>query len=224
MITYSFVYFNHRICNRQFQELLRSVPEEIKIKTLSYRRWQNQHACLLGKLLLKELLVYFGYGEECLNHLYENQYGKPVIDDKIDFNISHSGNVVVCAISNHCKIGIDVEKKRDFNMDSPELFLRKDEIKALKKSLFTSDFYNLWTQKESLVKAKGVGLDFDIRKIYIENGKGFLNNNQQGEVWYFVPIAIHEDYIATLCCEKAGLVMKFKTSLFVNEKRNYLLC
>jgi 4'-phosphopantetheinyl transferase len=86
------------------------------------------------------------------------KYGKPYIKrPQLHFNISHSGDYLIIAISNKYQLGIDIEKcnydivpneltKLVFDF-SEQLFIKNDINK----------FYQLWTKKESLIKAYGIG-------------------------------------------------------------------
>ncbi|MDQ1141184.1 4'-phosphopantetheinyl transferase family protein [Pedobacter agri] len=81
----------------------------------------------------------------------------------INFNISHSGNYVVIAISNQ-SIGIDVEKiKSDF--DHAELAKVCFTINERKQISDLQDFYTFWTRKEAILKASGEGLIDDLLEI-----------------------------------------------------------
>lgn len=86
-----------------------------------------------------------------------NRYGKPLING-IDFNISHSGNYVVLVIGNS-EIGIDIEYKKERNIELIEKFFTEQEqqfIKSANDPLLA--FYQVWTLKEAYLKAVGKGL------------------------------------------------------------------
>ncbi|MBM3435353.1 MAG: 4'-phosphopantetheinyl transferase superfamily protein [Bacteroidetes bacterium] len=87
--------------------------------------------------------------------------GKPYLrKDKVHFNLSHSGEWVVFAISNR-ETGIDIEKIRPVNYRIAERFFSDHENEILsqldgKKKL--EYFFDLWTLKESYLKKIGTGL------------------------------------------------------------------
>ena len=85
--------------------------------------------------------------------LAENK--KPYIND-ISFNISHSGDYVVLAISKKA-IGIDVEIiKNHFDYDPlAEVCFTQNERKLITN---LENFYTFWTRKEAILKATGEGL------------------------------------------------------------------
>ncbi len=99
-----------------------------------------------------------------------NKHGKPMLADsgnEIHFNVSHSGNLGMIAISNISKIGIDVEQfrnemiteniaKRFFSKLEVEEFLKLAEDEKLQ------GFFNCWTRKEAFIKAVGLGLSLPL--------------------------------------------------------------
>jgi len=104
-----------------------------------------------SKMLLSKLMninpadVYFEF----------NEYKKPYINN-IHFNISHSADYVVIALSTNT-IGIDIEFI-DPKLNYQELIYQcfsKEEIKVIKD---IDSFYLFWTRKEALLKATGEGL------------------------------------------------------------------
>ncbi len=103
--------------------------------------------------------------------------------DDIFFNISHSGNLVVLALSD-LEVGVDVEKVRNFKESLINYVFSEQEI-ALAKDLsevlgFTEDqaFTRLWTAKESIMKYSGMGIALEPKKITLsrresDDGKSF---------------------------------------------------
>lgn len=95
-----------------------------------------------------------------------NAYGKPSLDDcqiNLQFNLSHSGDYIACAVTLDSPIGIDVETKQ-----------RKNNVMSIADHYFTgteladilaqtgenrhSKFFEYWTLKEAYIKARGLGL------------------------------------------------------------------
>ena len=102
----------------------------------------------------------------------KNEFGKPyLINEDISFNISHSGDAVICGvIRGKTDIGVDVEYIRKYN---PAVFNRyfseKEQKWAEKKfgNLKNVDeiYTRLWTLKESYVKMTGTGIEDNFSKI-----------------------------------------------------------
>lgn len=85
--------------------------------------------------------------------------GKPMIEgeNKVYFNLSHSGNYVAAAFAGQ-EIGIDVERLRSGKQKVAEHFFSEEEKKFLRENWEDSFFTKIWTRKESYIKADGRGM------------------------------------------------------------------
>jgi 4'-phosphopantetheinyl transferase len=85
--------------------------------------------------------------------------GKPYLTDypQVHFNLSHSGNRVMCAVSAHA-CGCDVEqishKKKQIDMVIRCLAESEQRLAAVS----AVHFYRIWTLKESILKLSGEGI------------------------------------------------------------------
>lgn len=85
--------------------------------------------------------------------------GKPFVSGgEICFNLSHSDNYALCAVSDS-QVGCDIERIRQYKNKVAERFFTRKEFCLLEGSkrqdiLFT----RLWTMKESILKCLGAGL------------------------------------------------------------------
>ena len=101
----------------------------------------------------------------------ESEHGKPfaVVNGRqvsISFNVTHSGRHGLLAFGSPGRIGVDVEERRSYrhiDLLSESVFgpNERREIKSLRGEQKIEFFFNLWTVKESLVKALGVGMSLD---------------------------------------------------------------
>ena len=90
------------------------------------------------------------------------EHGKPYAKNiKIEFNISHSGNMVVCAIDDK-PIGIDIEQIRPIDLKLANRFCTEQELKYLfldnDNNEILTRFFKLWTAKEAYGKCIGKGI------------------------------------------------------------------
>jgi 4'-phosphopantetheinyl transferase len=175
MITVLYTSFDEPLSEERWHYYISQVPPGIRNKIFCYHRWQDRHACLFGKMLLSEGLKLYGYNPESLNHLSYTAFGRPYINNSnIDFNISHSGQYVVCAITEQGKIGIDVEKIKQIDLSGFERYMTPKEWEEIHQSETPYHaFYSYWTKKESVLKAYGYGLSVPLDKIVIDNLRAF---------------------------------------------------
>lgn len=94
-----------------------------------------------------------------------NQHNKPMLANAhastLQFNLSHSDDAVVIAITNGIAVGVDIEKMQtDAKLAVAERFFNPAEVAALIALTPTEQaimFYRLWAKKEAVVKADGQG-------------------------------------------------------------------
>lgn len=111
------------------------------------------------------------WGIEELPEVIRQPGGKPVFahGDKRHFNLSHSGEFVLCALSDR-PVGADIEMIRPRKDGLIHYALDEEEQHRFQE--LGGDwpaFYTLWTQKESIVKYTGEGLK-GFRHIHVPEG------------------------------------------------------
>lgn len=91
-----------------------------------------------------------------------SEHGKPFLAETahaLDFNLSHSGDWLACAVTAGSPIGVDIEqcKPRHNAMTLARRFFCAEEVAALENcgGKQGDRFYDLWTLKEAAVKARG---------------------------------------------------------------------
>src|SRR5579871_4979576 len=98
----------------QFQTLLDKLPANLIQKVMKFKRWEDAHASLLGKHLLRLAMNRAGYESE-LDQLKYSPFQRPFFDQLPDFNLSHSGYRVACILNPYGKVGIDLEQIREIS-------------------------------------------------------------------------------------------------------------
>jgi len=100
--------------------------------------------------------------------------GKPIVRNlrHLNFNASHTDGMMMCAITESCEIGVDIERFRDIS-DMQELATRffsyeeARELLLLPQNQRRSAFYRCWTGKEAYIKAVGVGLSASLHSFCV---------------------------------------------------------
>ncbi len=97
-----------------------------------------------------------------------NQYGKPaLINSALEFNLSHSGDFALIAVTQGRKIGVDVERIRQgisSHVIAQQYFSKAEvaELQSLPIEQRGSAFFTCWTRKEAYIKAQGLGLSLPL--------------------------------------------------------------
>jgi phosphopantetheine--protein transferase-like protein len=95
-----------------------------------------------------------------------NEHGKPGLlggEHGLDFNLSHSGDWLACAVTAGIPIGVDIEfcDPKRVSMKVARRFFRAEEVADLESCDDTrrgNHFFDIWTLKEAGVKARGEAL------------------------------------------------------------------
>lgn len=171
------------------------IPDQERQKIESLYRLKDKQASLLGKLLLFQSLNEFEGVEKNLSAFTYSANGKPLLNGAgVSFNISHSGDYVVCAVANEQQIGIDIEKIVEIDPDKLSCALSPSELAYVKKSQRKNfEFFKIWTAKEAILKAKGLGIQRDMTGFEILH-KGVWLYRQ--ELFFLTEIEIDPTY----CC------------------------
>jgi 4'-phosphopantetheinyl transferase len=109
-----------------------------------------------------------------------NAFGKPFLVEalnagRLQFNVSHSGDIVLVAVTAGRQIGVDVERIRDDVEidDITERFFSSREqadLAALPLHERRDAFFRCWSRKEALIKARGEGLSLPLHRFDVSVG------------------------------------------------------
>ena len=166
---------------------------------------------LLGKFFLRQVLSRYLPVAPLDWNFSENKHGKPELTGEIEstgtagpiaFNLSHSHNFFVVAISAADAVGVDIEyaaRSRRI-MELARRHFSSDENQALQA--LTGDqqlarFYHIWTLKEAYVKARGLGLTLPLQDFSLHfESEGTLEFSQRqpteipAENWQFWSVGL----------------------------------
>lgn len=97
------------------------------------------------------------------------EFGKPKLAGMtgVGFNLSHTGDIALAAITAGDEVGVDIEAHRPCEQAEAiaERHFSPAEAAAYRKSSAsdqTERFFNLWTAKEAVIKLLGSGLRFPL--------------------------------------------------------------
>lgn len=134
-------------------EVLMELMPKRYARSRKYLRREDRLRCLGAGYLMHRVL---GIAESELQY---GEYGKPCAPGKLEFNISHGGNWAVLAADDH-PMGVDIEPMNAANLDVAQRVFTVDELRWMQINP-TLRFHILWTIKESIMKATGLGMQLD---------------------------------------------------------------
>lgn len=185
-----------------FGELYQTVSPNRQRKIDAFLFEKDKQLCLAAELILKKALSHAGIDHYTVKR---GALGKPYLEkERICFNLSHSEEMVMCAISSK-EVGCDVEKVTDIDLEIAKRFFYTTEYEAIKAAQSEAErrnmFFRLWTLKESFMKATGLGmkLPLDSFRIGIEGGKLTVCQNVNQEKYFFKEYDFNNGYKYAVC-------------------------
>lgn len=151
-----------------FQDALDTIEATRKEKVASFKQTDDKLRCVGAGLLINHIRE--RYGVTC--DILVDRYGKPYFEDnKIYFNISHSGNFVVAAVSNE-SIGIDIQRTRADKHRIAEKNFLPEECDFINEAADEAGrmerFCQVWTVKEAYLKKIGIGLRKPLKSFKVD--------------------------------------------------------
>lgn len=201
-----------------FQQLAQVISPDERKRAKSFYFEQDRRWFIMRCGLLRMILGRYLCTEPSRPRFRYNPYGKPSITEApngstLRFNGSHSHGLVLYAITQDRKLGVDVEYVHPL----PEVkqiarhFFSAREVASLCKlprDKKLQGFFNCWTRKEAYIKATGYGLARDLNQFSVSLAPAgpvrLLNVNwDPNEIsrWSLVELTPAPGYVGALCVE-----------------------
>jgi 4'-phosphopantetheinyl transferase len=189
----------------RLDQLQQHLSEAERQRAARFHFERHRSAFIAARGILREILgETLGVDPAAIRFQY-NTYGKPSVDGPaVHFNVSHSGELALYAISKTREVGVDIERVNPaFAHDRiPERFFSPCEVAAL-RALPEGDqidaFFRCWTRKEAYVKARGAGLSLDLKSFAVTVARGAPARFLRGvEGWSIESIDPAPGYVAAL--------------------------
>ncbi|WP_228853301.1 4'-phosphopantetheinyl transferase family protein [Aegicerativicinus sediminis] len=189
-------------------ELIRMKRLRFKKDKLNFIKSRGFLRLILGQhLQLDPKCILFSYEENGKPVLAEINYGN------LHFNLSHSRNKILLAISDCNNIGVDIEYVNPAidSLSIANKFFSEVEARTLESTHGNerlNKFFQFWTRKEALVKGLGDGLGFPFQEIDVSKLKGtdwdtLTNLTSIGRLkqWYSIDVPFGKSYKASLAVD-----------------------
>lgn len=181
-------------------------PDEVS-RAERYRFDLHRYHYIASRGMLRQLLAaYLNCDAKRIQFLY-NEHGKPYIANiDLQFNVSHSHDMAVYALTSQLQVGVDIEKientfkdgvaKRYFSAAEYRYLQAVPEDERIKK------FYWIWSRKEAFIKALGMGLHYPLSSFSVVESNPMMLKLQDNTSWYLESFEAHADYQAAFVTEK----------------------
>lgn len=152
-------------CSSTLVKYRNLLNQEEKEKVDRYKFKKHQHDALITRAFARDTLEkYLPISAEniCFS---KGEHGKPDLlpSQALTFNLSHTEELIICAISKNVELGIDcehIDRNNDILNIADRYFSPSEveELFSLPEEKQRSRFFDYWTLKESYIKACGQGL------------------------------------------------------------------
>ncbi len=172
---------------------------------------------LISRVLVKTVLAdKLGISPHQVNiQLHPN--GKPFVQSSkaVYFNLTHSADVIILAVTEEGEIGVDIEQvDREFEWMRVDSVLAPIEIEWIKQNELIDPFnvyqrfFQIWTLKESYIKCTGEGMSRHLKKLnfhVLAEHIEFLDSTrdiQKTEEYYFQSYVYDHNFIFSICLQQ----------------------
>lgn len=151
---------------KQIDQLKPFVSPEKRAAAGRFRFLIDARRTLLGDVLIRQI-IHDMYAIPIDQVVFETEgNGKPVVRQipSFHFNLSHSGDWVVCAVDD-APVGIDIEEMKPIDLAIAKRFFSTEEYTDLLSQPAEQQeayFFHLWSMKEAFIKLTGKGISYGL--------------------------------------------------------------
>jgi 4'-phosphopantetheinyl transferase len=202
-----------------------SLSDEERKRAGEFRFERDALRYLIAHGALRAILAeYAGVGARHLEFSV-SPAGKPslaVPGAGIHFNLTHSGDLALLAVSRGGDVGVDVEKivaGEDLPLIARRCFCRAElaHLEAAPPALYAEEFYTLWTRKEAYVKGKGDGLSAELTGIDVS-----ASPSRPGGDWLVRDVDVPPEYRGAIATRSPGDESRMTTIHYHNRERHVI--
>ena len=210
----------------QVSDLRRTLSDDECERARRFRFRKDRHRFIAAHGILRNILGRYLRSRRERIRFTLGSYGKPELESKVNspavcFNMTHSYEIALFAVTYNRNIGVDVELvRRGFQVDeiagrffSP---LEVASLRACPRSLREEQFFSCWTRKEAFLKATGKGLTVELDQFDVSVGPGLptalLNTRwdpQESSRWSLRELSVGDGYVGALAVEGNGWRLRF---------------
>jgi 4'-phosphopantetheinyl transferase len=196
----------------KFREIL-SVDEIERADRFKFDQHRNRF--IVGRGILRSLLAqYLNLEPQQLEFTY-GSYGKPSLEQAsyLQFNLAHSHDHALYAMTYDRAIGIDIEQIREIK-DLEALtrrFFSPSECRSICQTELESQakkFFRYWTCKEAFLKATGEGLSqlqhLEIAIDQVANLEKIPSQTESIQNWCLKEIPLDNDFLGAIVVNSAS--------------------
>ncbi len=136
--------------------------------------------------------------------------------DDLVFNLTNTRGLVACAVAGHGELGVDAERiehRGDLDAVARRFFAPQEASTAHD----LDRFFEIWTLKESYLKARGVGLSVPLDQFWFDLGAaprihfgGAIGDSPHR--WRFASIRLSPEHIVAVASDTGGAPLRVRAA------------
>ncbi|MGQ8872605.1 4'-phosphopantetheinyl transferase family protein [Paenibacillus sp. TSA_86.1] len=197
--------YNHSRDYINEYNLIRFLSKEKQEKFTKNKNKKSFLQSVIGELLTRIIFCKLLKLENKSLVFKKDDFNKPFLESAQgwDFNISHSGEWIVCVFSRHC-VGVDLEQVKQRQLGIAQQYFSDDEYTSIINQDTSNQlihFYRILTLKESYIKATGKGLKIPLNSFCIKGDdyRFYMQANDSLPKAYFQHYNVGEHYLMSIC-------------------------
>ena len=188
-----------------------------QVRAARFIRSKDRDSYVVAHGILRRLLGGYLAAPPARLSFFTQAFGKPALvpgagRPPLAFNLAHSGDVILVAVTAGCEVGVDVEQIRpDLDMTAvAQTHFSEQEVAALKAmppEERTVGFFRCWTRKEAYLKARGDGLGFPLDKFSVAFGRKtepeilwVADDPRARDRWSVYDLSVGPGYVGAVVC------------------------
>lgn len=188
------------------EELFTLLSPEERLRANRFRLSHHKQRFIAAHGLLRRILcLYLNIPPQKINFAY-TEHRKPYVftqpSSRIQFNLAHSRDLAVYAVTLDHPIGIDIEKiKEVYPSDLSERYFHIDEktyLNNLPPDERRAAFYQIWARKEAVVKAIGRGLTLPLSSFSVRSASSADVISLQNTDWSLRSLALFPGFASAI--------------------------
>ena len=208
-------------CENSLAFLERSLDRSERERAARFKFADDRARFVVGRALIRHCLgLHLALPLEKIELRYTEQ-GRPVLvgDDAVQFNLSHTNDIVALAVTAGARVGLDIERIQP-HPDLLELAARVfsaddfEKFRAIRPHEQLVAFFRAWTRKEAYLKARGEGITDALQQISTSFGPEHTSSIADDRdptaatTWRLITLPMATEYMASLACDSPNRRMK----------------
>lgn len=210
---------HHWLSRRSAAEYAKILSRDETDRMARFRFEHLRNEYLITRALCRTTLSRYADVDAANWRFAANAYGKPEIHGpgtgrRLRFNLSNVRGLVACAVSLDVDIGIDVEeidRKVELSVAEKNFSVAEfEQLRGLPEMQMQQRFLEIWTLKESYIKARGMGLSLPLDDFSFRTVDGGIDidfapaSNELASDWQFQQQAVGPSHLLAIAIRKGG--------------------